>query len=78
MQHPVFLCDQVQDQWTFWCPFCQFQHWHSAGPGHRVSHCFTPEGKEAMPNGYVLRKRDTDDDIKRAFSSDRPTLPRHR
>jgi|307.fasta_scaffold1303575_2 hypothetical protein len=57
MKHPIFLCEQVGDQWSFWCPFCRKQHWHSAGYGHRGSHCWTPEGKAAMPNGYILQRR---------------------
>lgn len=37
----VFRCQQVKDQWFFWCPFCRTEHWHSVGAGHRASHCMT-------------------------------------
>jgi hypothetical protein len=59
MKLPVFLCDEVGDQWTFWCPFCRCQHWHSAGAGHRVAHCHSPEGTAAFDRGYILRRRRT-------------------
>ena len=55
MKYPVFLCREVGNQWSFWCPFCQCTHWHSAGAGHRATHCHSPEGLKAMPAGYILK-----------------------
>jgi hypothetical protein len=60
IKYPIFLCDETdRGQWTFWCPFCRKQHWHGAGSGHRGSHCWSPEGRAAMPEGYILRRKIT-------------------
>jgi hypothetical protein len=65
-RHPVFLCDPVENQWTFWCPYCRTQHWHSNSRGHRVAHCFSAEGRAAFDRGYILqlhpRHRQTHDE----------------
>ena len=35
-----------------WCAHCLRWHLHGHGDGHRVAHCFTPEG---YPKGYILQ-----------------------
>lgn len=52
---PVFLCTEIgapnRKQWTFWCPFCHHDHFHSAERGSRVAHCGPDSalfGKEYM------------------------------
>ena len=38
-------------RWVFWCPFCQCEHIHSAGLGHRVAHC----GSHREVSGQLIR-----------------------
>ena len=50
---PLFTCQPTKDrtQWWFVCPKCGKENTHSAGPGHRASHCV----QGCWPNGYYLR-----------------------
>jgi hypothetical protein len=31
-------------QWAVFCPKCRCWHFHGAGAGHRVAHCYTEPG----------------------------------
>ena len=58
---PVFFCDEIvnevgQEGWTFWCPFCHYDHFHGAVRGHREAHCASES--PLRQTGYILEKRD--------------------
>ena len=50
---PVYECENVDGQLTFYCISCMKTHRHGGGEGHRVAHCID---KDAHPNGYILKE----------------------
>lgn len=53
---PVVLAvDDGSGGLKFKCPYCKCWHWHSAGEGPRVAHCFAAKSP-FRSSGYILKK----------------------
>lgn len=48
---PIIRCDLVGKFFQFYCSECRRFHSHSAGDGHRTSHC----DSDNYPKGYILK-----------------------
>lgn len=44
-------------QWSIWCVYCDREHLHGAGSGHRVAHCTSPTSPY-LRTGYVIELAD--------------------
>ncbi len=60
--------------WIVWCVHCLRWHFHGAGSGHRVAHCFSESPYDVT--GYILvRRGHATDDILIDIDRSRPRGP---
>lgn len=52
-EFPIIAAYWEDGQLTFWCSYCQRNHLHGWGDGHRVAHC--DEDNPLKENGYILK-----------------------
>ena len=58
---PVLVATEVDGVYRAWCPFCYFDHHHSAEEGHRVAHC--AEGPFKETGYWLVRRENIDPDL---------------
>ena len=53
IKFPVILCEEIDESFEFYCDFCDKEHSHGKGEGHRCGHCHNPKSPYAE-TGYIL------------------------
>lgn len=53
---PIIVCKLTEDksQLTFYCEYCDRNHFHGLPPGHRLAHCISGANSPYEKTGYIL------------------------